>query len=165
MQELVVQPVIRGISFDHALQKKMLKETLEIKAQYEAWFEYMIPNELCNAGGKSPWWDSPTKLAHLMYKQFGIQPVIDKKTKRPTTGGDAPSVIGQREPLFKVIMKKLDEYRSINQFISLYLTAEASPEDGRMRTQYMLPGTDTFRLASKKDAFGYGMNLQNVTKG
>ena len=62
-------------------------------------------------------------------------------------------------------MKKLDEYRSIEQYRSLYIAAEPSPSDGRMRTQYMLPGTDTFRLASKKDAFGYGMNLQNITKG
>jgi hypothetical protein len=29
----------------------------------------------------------------------------------------------------------------------------------------MLGGTDTFRLASKIDAFGFGLNLQNLTKG
>jgi hypothetical protein len=52
-------------------------------------------------------------------------------------------------------MKKLDEYRSIEQYrISLYCKQNQGPSDGRMRTQYMLPGTDTFRLASKKDAFG-----------
>lgn len=164
MQNIVVKPVLEGIRFDSALQKRYYNDAVKLAAEYEAWFEYMIPDSLCSAGGKSPWWNSPTKLSTLLYKQLGIAPVLDRKTKRPTTGGDAPKLVGQREPLLARVMEKLDEYRSIEQFISLYLKAQPSA-DGRMRTQYMLPGTDTFRLASKKDAFDRGLNLQNITSG
>ena len=163
MQNKVIEPVLRGIKFDRIKQGIFGERLDKLAADYEAWFEYMIPNAWCEKGGASPWWNSPVKLAHLLYKQWGIQPVIDKK--RPTTGGKAPTIVGEREPLLKLVMKKLDEYRSIEQYRSLYIAAQPSPADGRMRTQYMLPGTDTFRLASKKDAFGYGMNLQNITKG
>ena len=163
MQNKVVEPVLRGIRFDRKKQFAFGAKLDQLAKEYEDWFEYMIPNAYCSMQTKSPWWNSPTKLANLLYKQWGIDPVIEKK--RPTTGGKAPSIIGEREPLLKLVMKKLDEYRSIEQYRSLYIAAEPSPSDGRMRTQYMLPGTDTFRLASKKDAFGYGMNLQNITKG
>lgn len=161
----VLRPVLDGIRFDSNLQRKMLLEMEERKAGYAAWFEYMIPNSLMEKGGASPWWDSPTKLSHFMYKQLQITPVLDKKTKKPTTGGDAPKLIGQREPLLKLICEKLDEYRSICLFINVFLKAKPAPEDGRMRTQYKLTGTDTFRLASSTDAFGYGLNLQNISKG
>jgi uracil-DNA glycosylase len=164
MQNIILTPVLEGIRFDRALQQNYYHETVKLAAEYEAWFEYMIPDKLCAANGKSPWWNSPTKLSKLLYVQLGIQPVIDRKTKRPTTGGDAPKIVGQREPLLARVMEALDEYRSIEQFISLYLKAMPSA-DGRMRTQYMIGGTDTFRLASKKDAFDRGLNLQNITSG
>lgn len=165
MQNQVVKPVLDGIRFDSRKQKKMLEEITLIKKQYTDWFEYMIPNELIAKSGKSPWWDSSTRLSHFLYNQLGVAAIRDKKTGSLTTGGDAPKKVGASEPLLRRIMTKLDEYRSINQFISLYLTSPPSPEDGRMRTQYKLAGTDTFRLASSKDAFGFGLNLQNISKG
>lgn len=169
MQNIILKPVLKGIRFNKTLQQKMLVEAEKVAQQYEDWFQYMIPDELCvmrSVTGKplAPWWRNSKKLSHFLYKELGVQPVIDKKTKSYTTGGDAPKQVGQSEPILKLVMQKLDEYRSIEQFISLYLTAEVS-SDGNVRTQYGLAGTDTFRLNSRKDAFDQGMNLQNVTKG
>ena len=164
MQNKVLKPVLKGLRFDKAAQNKAKAELQTLAAQYEAWFEYMIPNSLCEKNGESPWWNSPQKLSHLLFEQWGLPPVRDKKTGSYTTGGDAPKQIGKAEPLLALVMKKLDEYRSIQQFLKLYCNWIPSP-DGNIRTQYMLGGTDTFRLASKIDAFGEGANLQNVTKG
>lgn len=169
MQNIILKPVLKGIRFNKELQAKMLVEAEKVAEGYEKWFQYMIPDEMIGlktATGKpgAPWWRYSKKLSHFLYKELGITPVIDKKTKSYTTGGDAPKQVGQSEPILKLVMQKLDEYRSIEQFISLYLTAEIS-FDGNVRTQYGLAGTDTFRLNSRKDAFDQGMNLQNVTKG
>lgn len=169
MQNIILKPVLRGIRFDKELQAKMLIEAEKVAVGYEKWFQYMIPDEMIGlktATGKpgAPWWRYSKKLSYFLYKELGVPPVIDRKTKSYTTGGDAPKRVGQSEPILKLVMEKLDEYRSIEQFISLYLTAETS-SDGRIRTQYGLAGTDTFRLNSKKDAFDQGMNLQNVTHG
>jgi hypothetical protein len=164
MQNIVVRPVLRGLRFDKAKQQAWKQEYGRIIASYQAWFEYIIPDELINKGGKSPWYNSPTKMMFLFYRQLGLEPIIDRKSKRPTVGDDALMQIGKQEPLLKPITDLLQVYRSLNQFYNLYLCASLSP-DGRMRTQYFLAGTDTFRLSSKKDGYGDGLNLQNISKG
>lgn len=166
MQNHLLLPVLRGVRWNDDKRIAFKLELESVKAQYELWFEAMIPNDSITFGGKSQWWNSPLRLAHLLYQQLGIQPVIDKKTKRPTTSNqsNALAIIGKREPLLKRVMDVLDDYRSINQFLSLYLQDNKS-SDGYMRTSYSLAGTDTFRLASRKDAFGLGLNFQNLTKG
>lgn len=164
MQNVIIKPVIAGIRFNKALQQRWRKE-YEVKiAAYKAWLLYMIPQERVNAAGKSYWFDSPTQMSFLFYKQLGVDPVISKKTKRPTTDDDALIVIGKKEPILKLVCDVLRTYRSVMQFYNLYLAARVS-DDGRARTTYMLAGTDTFRLASKHDAFDQGFNLQNLSKG
>lgn len=164
MQNIVIKPSISGIRFDQELRAEFAMKTAKVIAQYRDWFERMIPNEGINKGGKSHWCDSPTRLSYFLYEQLGIEPVLDPKTKRPTSSGAALGVVGRREPMLARVMQRMDEYRSITQYFNLYLQCKLS-DDGRVRTQYMLPGTDTFRLASKKDGFDEGLNLQNISKG
>lgn len=165
MANIVVKPVLRGIRFDSKKQALWRDEYAKISRSYENWFLFIVPNESVNANGKSDWFNSPTQLATFFYKQLGLDPVLDKKTKRPTTNDAALAAIGKQEPILRVLTDMLQSYRSLRQFFNLYLSARPSPEDGRMRTQYFLAGTDTFRLASKGDAFDYGLNLQNISKG
>lgn len=164
MQNIVLKPVLRGHVFDREQQLKLRKHYGDIIGQFQAWFLWVVPQERVNAAGNVMWFDSPTQTAFFFYQQLGIEPVISKKTHRPTADDDALAVIAKREPVVAVLCKVLQTYRSLTQFYDLYLAAVPS-DDGRMRTQYLLPGTDTFRLASKKDAFGQGMNLQNLAKG
>lgn len=165
MQNIVVKPVLRGVRFDLRKQALWRDEYAKIIKTYEAWFLYIVPNKSVNANGKSDWFNSPTQLATFFYKQLQLDPVLDKKTKRPTTNDAALAAIGKQEPILRPLTDMLQSYRSIRQFYNLYLAARPSPEDGQMRTQYFLAGTDTFRLASKGDAFGFGLNLQNISKG
>lgn len=165
MQNIVVKPVMRGLRFDKKKQLEWRAQHEALKRSYETWLQYMLPDEHVTKRGNAAWWDSPTKMAHLFYNQLGLDPVLDKKTKRPTTSDAALVELGKQEPILKVVFDVLRDYRSLSKTLDSYLAAQPSPEDGRMRTQYMLPGTDTFRLASKIDAFGFGLNLQNLTKG
>lgn len=164
MQNIVLKPVLRGHKFDRKEQQRLRKHYGDIIAQYQAWFLWLVPQERINAAGNVFWFDSPTQTSFFFYQQLGIEPVISKATKRPTTDDDALSLIAKREPVVAILCKVMQTYRSLTQFYDLYLAASPS-DDGRMRTQYLVPGTDTFRLASKKDAFGQGMNLQNLAKG
>lgn len=165
MQNIVVKPVMRGLRFDKKKQLEWRSQHEALKRSYETWLQYMIPDEHVTKRGNAAWWDSPTKMAHLFYNQFGLTPILDKKTKRPTTSDAALVELGKQEPVLKAIFDVLRDYRSLSKTLDSYLAAQPTPEDGRMRTQYMLAGTDTFRLASKIDAFGFGLNLQNLTKG
>lgn len=163
-------PMLRGVRFDTRKQGKFLSEMRVLKAHYESWFARMIPEEWAPRKTKkeAPWWDSAHKQKKLFYGEFGMTPILKRQPsgkKTPTTDDAALGVLAKREPLLAPIFHKLQEYRSINLFISLYLTSPPSPEDSRMRTSYDLAGTSTFRLASRKDAFGLGLNLQNITSG
>lgn len=163
MQNIVVKPSLRGFRLNTEVLEQYVNEIGPMISQYEQWFDYMIPDELTLKGGMA-WYRSPTKLSYFLYTVLGIEPVLDKKTKRPTAGDDALKIIAKREPILQRVMNRLQEYRSLTQFYNLYLKVAISP-DGRVRTQYILPGTDTFRLASKKDGFDDGLNLQNLSKG
>lgn len=164
MVNIVLKPVLKGIKFDKKQQMMWRDGYAKTIKSYQAWLLWMIPQANVNATGESLWFDSPTQLSFLFYKQLGVEPVISRKTKAPTTDDDALLEIGKREPLLRLVCDVLRAYRSLNQFYNLYLMAKES-DDGRMRTQYKLAGTDTFRLASSKDAFDNGMNLQNLSKG
>ena len=165
MQNIVVKPVLRGIRFDLKKQQEWKQQHEDLRRSYTSWLNYMIPDQVVTKNGNAPWWDSPLKMAHLFYEQLGLDPVLDKKTKRPTTSDAALIELGKQEPILKAVFAVLRDYRSLSKTLDSYLAAKPTPCDGRMRTQYMLAGTDTFRLASKIDAFGFGLNLQNLTKG
>ena len=160
----VLKPMLRGVRFSHKAQAIARSELDRLLQHYSTFFRSMIPETIIPDGKGKPWWDSPTKTATLFYEILGVQTVISKKTKRPTADDDALEIVGKREPILKPLVEKLAEYRSLRQFRNLYCEAKTDT-DGRMRTQYILPGTSTFRLASKKDAFNLGMNQQNISKG
>jgi hypothetical protein len=164
MQNIVLRPVLRGVRFDKKKQLLWKKEYGSIIQSYRAWFEYIVPDELIHKGGKSPWYDSSTRMMYFFYNQLGLDPVLNKKTKRPSVDDAALAVIYKQEPILRPLIGLLQSYRSLRQFYNTYLCADEST-DSYMRTQYLLGGTDTFRLASRKDAFDTGMNLQNISKG
>lgn len=164
MQNIVVKPVLRGVRFDKKKQLKWKREYEILIDSYRAWFNYIVPDELIHKGGKAAWYDSSARMIYFFYDQLKVDEVINKKTGTRTVDDNALLVIGRSEPILKTLTDMLRSYRSLTQFYTTYLCAKES-EDGRMRTQYFLAGTDTFRLSSKKDAFDTGMNLQNISKG
>ena len=54
--------------------------------------------------------------------------------------------------------------RSLGVFLSTFVNAPLDV-DGRMRCSFNIAGTETYRFSSSKNAFGSGMNMQNIPKG
>lgn len=156
----------RGTRFDKRLQAKMRDETNWKINQYARWFESLPIQDWFAGSTGVPWYNSSHKLKKLFYEIFKLDKITKRTPNgyRPTCDQAALKTIGKREPVLKHLCDRLCEYSSLQQFNNLYLAAQPDT-DGRMRSSYDLAGTDTFRLASRGDAFGTGMNLQNVSKG
>lgn len=164
MQDPLLDTMLRGTRFDSKAQASMRKELALRIRSYERWFQSLPISDLFEGTAGAPWYNSAHKLKKYFYEFLNMEPIRNKSTKRPTTNQLALETIAKREPVLKLVCDRLIEYSSMNQFLSLYLNAQPS-DDGRMRCMYGLAGTDTFRLNSKADAFGRGMNLQNLSKG
>jgi len=160
--------MMRGVNYDTERQVQLRFQFSELLRHYEALFERIVPSNryFPNAKkGSSPWYRSPTKLKTLLYEILGCEVQRDKKTKRPTTADAAIQTLYNKEPVLAPLLKKLLEYRSINVFVSTFLSPSVDTATGRMHTFYNLSGAETFRLSSKKDVYDTGANLQNIPKG
>ena len=100
---------------------------------------------------------------YFFYDELGHHPILNRKTKKPTCDGEALAKLGRRDPLISPICEIINKMRSL--LSSRAVCMQPTDSDGRMRTDYIVGGTETLRFASKENAFGYGGNLQNITSG
>lgn len=107
---------------------------------------------------------SPAQMADFFYRQMGQREVINRKTHSVTCNDEALHKIAAREPILLPVTRKIAELRSLGVFHSTFVQAPLDI-DGRMRTSFNVCGTETYRFASSQNAFGTGMNLQNIPKG
>jgi DNA polymerase-1 len=110
---------------------------------------------------------SPQQIAKLLYEDMQLPTVWKRNAnggKSPTTDDEALEILRIKEPRIRPLVKCIQETRSLGVFLSTFIRATLG-EDNRMRCSYNLCGTESYRLASRKDAFGSGTNLQNVPMG
>lgn len=107
---------------------------------------------------------SAPQMQDLFYRQFDQKKVIKRGTGSPTCDDAALEKIADREPLLIPLCKTIRELRSLGVFRSTFLEAPIDT-DGRMRCSFNITGTETYRFSSSENAFGSGMNLQNVPTG
>lgn len=151
----VLRMMIRGVRIDVANRGKFELELLEEMAAREAWFQAALGHPL------NP--RSPKQMGALFYGDFAQRPI--KNYEGNNTLNDAALVtLGEREPLLRPLIRKIQEYRSLGVFLSTFVRAPLDT-DGRMRSSFNIAGTDTYRFSSSENAFGSGANLQNVPKG
>jgi DNA polymerase I-like protein with 3'-5' exonuclease and polymerase domains len=105
--------------------------------------------------------NSPKQIKQLFTDFLGIKAVIDKKRKTESFGSTAMVVYLAEYPIYRPLITLILEYRSIKVFVKTFLSAKVD-DDGRMRTSYNVAGTKSYRLSSRKNARGKGMNLANV---
>jgi hypothetical protein len=98
---------------------------------------------------------SPKQIKILFTDYFDIVPIVNKKTKTESFGSDAMLVYLEQYPLLAPLLTLILEYRSISIFVRTFLSAKVDI-DGYMRTSYNVAGTRTYRLSSRKNAFGSG---------
>lgn len=115
--------------------------------------EYLVGHEL------NP--KSPKQLVDFFYTDLGIPGIKNLLTDGLTTNSPAIALIAEREPLLKPICQLIVELRSIGVFLSTFIDANLD-SDGRMRCSFSIAGPTTYRFSSSENAFGSGMNLQNI---
>jgi DNA polymerase I-like protein with 3'-5' exonuclease and polymerase domains len=143
----------QGVKID--LEKKELLKTqlTELLASTQNTINYIVGEPL-NI-------NSPTQLKTLFKDLLKIELKIDKKSKSESCASAYMFQYLNEYPEYKVLLTLILEYRSIGVFLRTFVNAEVD-EDGRMRTSYNCAGTKTYRLSSRKNAFGKGANLANI---
>jgi len=104
------------------------------------------------------------QMEDLFSRQLAQKIPISRKTHAPSYDDESLRKIAAREPLLKPLVRKIAEFRSLNVFLSTFINAEEDT-DGRVRCSFNIAGTETYRFSSSKNAFGSGLNLQNIPKG
>lgn len=145
----------RGIRIDLAKKEELHRQLSDILKSVEANLSYIIGEEF------NP--KSTPQVRALFKDLLGVKAKINRKTGTESFGSEYMLEYLEQYPMYAPLIKLILEYRSIGIFVRTFLSAKVD-EDGRMRTSYNVAGTKTYRLASRKNAFGNGMNLQNVPK-
>jgi DNA polymerase-1 len=105
--------------------------------------------------------NSSQQLQEYFYKDKGYY--VYKHKGRPTTREKALESLARKypsDPMPELVLKA----RGLQKVLSNYVNAPIDP-DLRMRTTYIVSGTVTGRLASRKTVSGTGTNLQNIQHG
>ena len=152
----VLRTMNRGLRVDFAKRASFAMQLSEEIAAREAW--------LADVLGFPVNIRSPAQMKELFYGTLGQRPIISRKTGRVTCDDEALGKLADREPLLRPLVKKIQELRSLGVFLSTFIGAPVDV-DGRMRCSFNIGGTETYRFSSSTDAFGSGLNLQNIPKG
>lgn len=107
---------------------------------------------------------SNPQMQELFYGRLNQRPVINRKTGNPSCDDEALTKIAEREPLLRPLIRRILEYRSLGVFLGTFVNAPLD-SDGRIRCSFNIAGTETYRFSSSKNAFGSGLNLQNIPSG
>ncbi len=114
--------------------------------------------------------DSYTQLRAFLYNKLGL-PIQYKEGKRDedakiTSDFDALLKLKRKVEKGDFKDKALDLIIELGQMLTRrsMLEIKADP-DGKVRTGYILVGTETGRISSKKSPTGSGYNLQTITSG
>lgn len=134
-----------------ALSKEL---AVEIDAR-QKWLEEVVGHKL------NP--RSPKQMAAFFYADLSL-PVQRGPKGQPTCNSEALWKLARKEPVVKPVVKKIEEIRSLGVFRSTFVEGQLDV-DLRMRCSYNVAGTESYRLSSSENAFGTGMNLQNVPPG
>lgn len=153
---LVFKAMLRGVRANTASKKQLKVELTEaIRLRHEI-LEDLLGHPI-NV-------NSPPQMQQLFYDGLGMKPVRDRATGRVTTNDKALEVFLKKEPLLTPLIKPIQDLRSLRVFLSTFVEAQLDV-DQRLRSSFNVAGTETFRLSSSENAFGSGLNFQNIPNG
>lgn len=152
----VLDTMLRGVRVDSNLKANFALELQDSMSERQAYL-----NDVC---GEELNIRSSTQMQRFFYQTLGIREIKARKTGNATTDDEALRKIGEREPLLLPIVSAISDLRSLGVFYSTFVSASTDIDD-RMRCTFSIPGTDTYRFSSSKNAFGSGLNFQNIPSG
>jgi DNA polymerase I-like protein with 3'-5' exonuclease and polymerase domains len=147
----------RGVSVDNNLKETLKEEYTKLQQHARELLQWLVCDSEFNP-------DSVAQVKLLFKDLCDIKPIIDKKTKSETFGAKAMIVYLEDYPEWKTLLHLYLEYKRLGVFVRTFLSAKLS-EDGKMRCSYNVAGTKTYRLASRKNIDGGGLNLANLPSG
>lgn len=156
LQWPVLRSMNKGLRVDMARRAAFSMELLEATMLRENWLTDVLGQPLNIR--------SSQQMQGLFYGQLGQKPVYNRKTQSVSCDDEALRTISTREPLLLPVCERIQELRSLGVFHSTFISAPTDI-DGRMRCSFNVGGTETYRFSSSKNAFGSGLNLQNIPKG
>lgn len=166
-QQSLFHPVLRmmnrGLRYDTAARGTwdnltdsgtgLLADLIHAEVARQAELNWLVGHEI------NP--KSPAQLLKFFYTDLGIPGIKSLASESLTTNSPALAQIAEREPILKPLCQLILELRSIAVFKGTFVTAPLD-SDGRMRCSFSIAGPSTYRFASSENAFGSGMNLQNI---
>lgn len=159
-QQSLFWPVLaamnRGLRVNHASKARLSEELAAAIGEREKWLEEVLGHPLNIK--------SPVQMKELFYRVLAQREVISRKTHQPTCDDQALERIASREPLLGPVCSKIRELRSLGVFKSTFVEAPVDADE-RMRCSFNIAGTEGFRFSSSENAFGSGLNLQNIPEG
>lgn len=160
--DLCLRMMNRGVAIDMKLRNKLSLELMHAMQELENELGQIIPQEMVSPDNKTPWWRSDTQTRYLYYDRLGFRIKKDRKTGQPSVGKEARMALAKEYPEFGGLFDRLRMYGSAE---NAYNVINAGLDiDSRLRCAYSATA-ETHRLQSRKNVFGRGTNLQNLTKG
>ena len=148
--------MIRGVAINAQEKRKLSLTLLEEATTRESWLTSILGHELNEGSSK--------QMQGFFYHDLKLPVQRNRKTGNPSLDDESLGKLCLREPIIRPIVRVIRELRSLGVFRSTFVESRMG-FDNRMRCSYNVGGTETFRFSSSKDAFGSGLNLQNVPKG
>lgn len=153
---VVLKMMLRGVKIDKTRKDNLSITLMEAQLEHDNWLTEVMGVDILLGSHK--------KMQNFFYSTLGLPVQKNRRTRRPTTDAEAMEKLGKLEPLVRPLTDMVAQTRSLGVFLSTFVKARLDT-DGRMRSSYNIAGTETYRWSSSKDAFGTGMNLQNIPKG
>ena len=159
MTEPVMYTMFEGHQVDHKLRKEMLAWAIQTQSDLNLEALTMLGKESLNV-------DSPKQMKELFYEELNLPTQYKGRGQKRTVSSDENSLkaLSLIEPLIAPPVHRLADAKSLGKLAKGCLNSKFD-EDGRFRCDFVIPGTVTYRFASRTDAFGMGTNAQNITKG
>jgi len=160
---------MRGVRIDVPQRSEFSLMLMDERAKLEQFFIDISQNvwddvPLTKGKTKTAWYNSPKQTQKVIFEVLGQPLVKNRKTGAPSVDDEALTKIMSREPLLIPLCEAMLTYRSLGVYQSTFVNSRLD-HDNRIRTSYNPVGTETFRFNSTIDAFGVGMNLQNIPSG
>ena len=151
----VLNAMIRGVRIDLEKRNQLSMSLMEEAAKRNQWMREVVGYDINIR--------SPKQMQDFFYRQMGVKPLTVEDWRGDYSRCGATNHWGARADSMADHPQNLRA--TLPRGVPLTFVLAGLDIDKRMRCTFNVAGTETYRFASSKNAFGTGMNLQNIPKG
>lgn len=147
---------LRGIAVNQRERYSLLTQMQDATRQRQEFLNYVIGYPF-NA-------NSTVDMRRFFIEEMGIRPRANRQKRQNSLDAETLLKISETNPLLSPIIEVIVEMRAIKTLLGTFIQAKTDC-DNRMRSQFGIAHTTTFRFNSSENAHGTGANLQNIPDG